>query len=75
MASGNGYDSVARLLLDKGAKMDAAGKVGGTPLPVTSGNGDECVARLLLDKGAKRDAPKSMGGDPPIGTTAKVMRV
>ena len=74
MASGNGYDSVARLLLDKGVKMDAAGKDGGTPLHRASRQGHDSVARLLLDKGAKMDAANSMGGHPSIWPHDKVMR-
>ena len=66
MASSAGHESVARLLLDKGAKVDAASKDGQTPLIVASSAGNESVARLLLDKGAKVDAASKVGQTPLI---------
>ena len=49
VASSAGHKSVAQLLLDKGAKMDAANKDGGTPLHWASRQGHDSVVRLLLD--------------------------
>ena len=61
MASGNGYESVVRLLLDKGAKVESADQDGQTPFHLASGLGHKSVFQLLLDKGSKVDAASKDG--------------
>jgi ankyrin repeat protein len=51
-ASMYGHESVARLLLDRGADMGARTTLGETPLHIASDGGRESVVRLLLDRGA-----------------------
>jgi ankyrin repeat protein len=45
-----------RLLAEKGAVVDAAGKDGLTALYRAAGSGHELVVRLLVEKGAMVDA-------------------
>ncbi|KAF2675923.1 hypothetical protein K458DRAFT_437678 [Lentithecium fluviatile CBS 122367] len=51
-ASVRGHEAVARLLLDKGADVNAQGGDFGNALQAASYGGHELVVRLLLDKGA-----------------------
>jgi ankyrin repeat protein len=52
-AAAQGYEGTARLLLDKGAAVDAAaGAAGVTPLMVASSRACVSVVRLLLSRGA-----------------------
>ncbi|RYP21600.1 hypothetical protein DL767_009217 [Monosporascus sp. MG133] len=55
-AAENGYEDAARLLLGKGANVEAKEHYGWTPLYVAAQNGYEIVTRLLLDKGANVEA-------------------
>ncbi|KAH7478382.1 hypothetical protein FOMA001_g9748 [Fusarium oxysporum f. sp. matthiolae] len=56
-AAENGHEAVVRLLLDRGAYIEAADKhYGRTPLSWAAENGHEAVVRLLLDRGAYIEA-------------------
>jgi ankyrin repeat protein len=46
---------IARLLLERGADVNALSKIQSTPLHVASYNGKLELARLLLDHGAQVD--------------------
>ncbi len=48
----HGYLEVVKLLLDKGAAIDAKNNFGNSALLIASGNGQAEVVKLLLDKGA-----------------------
>ena len=52
---------MAKLLLDKGAAVDAVKKDGWTALMWAANKGHAAVARLLLDKGAAVDAAEEDG--------------
>ena len=49
----SGHDTVTRLLLDMGAKINLAQKDGRTPLYIACMSGHESTVLLLLDRGAK----------------------
>jgi ankyrin repeat protein len=51
-----GLEEVVRLLVDKGANVNAQGGYFGNPLYAASHEGHEAVVRLLLDKGADINA-------------------
>jgi hypothetical protein len=55
-----GLEYITRLLLDKGADVNAQDGLYGNALQAASNNGNEAVVRLLLDKGADVNA---QGGD------------
>ena len=56
-AAEHGHEAVVRLLLDKGADIEAVDREGRmTALLYTTKHGHEVVARLLLDKGANIEA-------------------
>jgi ankyrin repeat protein len=60
-------ESVVRLLLDRGADVNAKTLLGATPLQVaSSANGTEAVVSLLLAKGADPDAAEARGVTPLI---------
>ncbi|KAF2022452.1 hypothetical protein EK21DRAFT_83342, partial [Setomelanomma holmii] len=46
-------EAVVKLLLDKGADVNAQGGEYGKALLAASARGDEAVVKLLLDKGAE----------------------
>ncbi|RYP07260.1 hypothetical protein DL765_009212 [Monosporascus sp. GIB2] len=52
LAVGHGHYKMAKLLLDKGADVNAQGGKYGNPLQAALYRGDEQVIKLLLDKGA-----------------------
>ncbi|KAF8351877.1 ectomycorrhiza-induced ankyrin-domain/NACHT-domain-containing protein, partial [Amanita rubescens] len=56
IASEKGYIGIVRLLLGKGAKVNAKGVQYGNALQAASWEGHVEIARLLLDKGANVDA-------------------
>jgi hypothetical protein len=60
-ASGAGHETVVRILLAKGAALDAASKNGETALMKACRTGNDRVARLLLERGAKVDATENEG--------------
>ncbi|KAJ3496634.1 hypothetical protein NLG97_g2517 [Lecanicillium saksenae] len=55
-AAGYGYNSLVRLLLEKGTPQDAPNERGSTPLHYSVKGGQEATARLLLDNGANLEA-------------------
>jgi ankyrin repeat protein len=57
-----GHYELARLLLDKGADVDAQGGYLGNALQVASYEGHEVVVRLLLEKGANVNAQGGLYG-------------
>ena len=59
-----GHVETARLLLEKGAAVDARTKKGGTALMLACKTGHVEAARLLLEKGADRSLPTPDG--PPL---------
>lgn len=56
MAVRNGYGQIAKLLLDKGADVNALGGEHGHALQAASESGREQIVKLLLDKGADVNA-------------------
>ncbi|RYC80572.1 hypothetical protein BFJ63_vAg16546 [Fusarium oxysporum f. sp. narcissi] len=63
-AAENGHETVVRLLLDWGARTEAADKDGRTPLWWATERGNEAVVRLLLDWGARTEAADKDGRTP-----------
>ncbi|KAJ4200308.1 hypothetical protein NW759_015885 [Fusarium solani] len=63
-AAKNGHGAVVRLLLDRGAHIEAPDKSGRTPLWRAAERGREAVVRLLLDRGAHIEAPDKSGRTP-----------
>ena len=51
-ASKNGHTSVARLLIDRGAKLDEGNVAGDTPLGLAAQFGHIDIVRILIEKGA-----------------------
>ncbi|KAH7268708.1 hypothetical protein B0J15DRAFT_510518 [Fusarium solani] len=58
------HEAVVQLLLDRGALIEAADKVGRTPLWRAAANEREAVVRLLLDRGAHIEAADKWGLTP-----------
>ncbi|KAI5460980.1 hypothetical protein BGZ63DRAFT_455093 [Mariannaea sp. PMI_226] len=52
VASHYGHDAIVKLLLDKGANIEAVDKYKETPLSWAIENGHEAIVKLLLEKGA-----------------------
>ncbi|KAH6681655.1 putative ankyrin repeat-containing protein [Halenospora varia] len=63
-AAANGHEAVVKLLLEKGAGLEAKGGNGQTPLLWAAENGHEAVVKLLLEKGAKLEAKDRSGQTP-----------
>jgi ankyrin repeat protein len=61
-AARNGHEAVVRLLLEKGADVEAKAKYGETALSWAAANGHEAVVRLLLEKGADVEAKAKYKG-------------
>ncbi|RYP87671.1 hypothetical protein DL770_004750 [Monosporascus sp. CRB-9-2] len=64
VASGLGLEAVSKLLLDRGANIEADGKSGWTPLLFAAYYGYETVVELLLDRGADSEAKDETGWTP-----------
>lgn len=56
VASSKGHERVVRLLLEKGADVNAASETIRNALSAASSNGHEGVAQFLLEKGADVNA-------------------
>ena len=70
-AAANGHEAVAKLLLEKGAELEAKDDVyGRTPLSWAAANGHEAVAKLLLEKGAELEAKDDVLGRTPLSRAA-----
>jgi ankyrin repeat protein len=61
---------VVKLLLEKGAELEAKTTYGQTPLSRAAGNGHEAVVKLLLEKGAELET-KDKNGWTPLSCAAK----
>ncbi|KAI5856227.1 ankyrin repeat protein [Tricharina praecox] len=59
-----GYQTVARLLIDRGADVHAGNQNGETPLRLASGRGHIAMVALLLDHGATVSATAPSGTTP-----------
>ncbi|KAK2591217.1 hypothetical protein QQS21_011102 [Conoideocrella luteorostrata] len=68
-----GQEDVAKLLLKKGADIEAKDKYGQTPLSLATEEGREAVAKLLLDKGADIEAKDKHGRTPLSLATKEAM--
>ncbi|KAJ1472108.1 ankyrin repeat-containing domain protein [Baffinella frigidus] len=61
IAASAGYDAVVQILLDEGANINAASKLGVQPLHRASQNGHDAVIELLLLNGADCRARTNAG--------------
>ncbi|KAI2709040.1 hypothetical protein CBS147332_6099 [Penicillium roqueforti] len=59
-----GHETVAKLLLEYGANLEALDRSGSTPLGFAAAYGQENVVRLLLDNGAKVESSDISGRTP-----------
>jgi len=62
IATESGEGQVVRLLLEKGANINATNADGKTPLRTASDKGDERMVQLLLEKGANTDLDSQADG-------------
>ena len=69
IAASNGHLDICRLLIDKGAQMEAKNSFGRTPLHCASYQGHDDIARLLCDHGADVEA-RINGGWRPVHLAA-----
>jgi uncharacterized protein len=60
------YARTARLLLNRGANLEARDRNGSTPLILAAGNGETAVVKLFLDRGADIEARDDYGQTPLI---------
>jgi ankyrin repeat protein len=60
-AAEEGHEAVVKLLLEKGAELEAKDSSGWTALIWAAEKGHEAVVKLLLKKGAKLEANSSFG--------------
>ena len=64
-AANNGHLAICRLLIDKGAQLEAKNSIGWTPLLWAAMEGHVEIVRLLCDRGADVEA-RSVGGWRPL---------
>ncbi|KAJ5765777.1 hypothetical protein N7520_005336 [Penicillium odoratum] len=71
-AARNGHEPVVKLLLDRGADLEAKNHpFGQTPLSWAAKNGHEPVVKLLLDRGADLEAKDDRFGQTPLSWAAE----
>jgi hypothetical protein len=63
-AAANGHLDICRLLIDKGAQMEAKDRYGSTALHYAAGRGQLEIVRLLCDRGADVEARNNYGWRP-----------
>ena len=63
-AAWNGHLAICRLLIDKGAQLQANANAGGTPLHWAAQRGHVEIVRLLCDRGADVEARDNSGYRP-----------
>jgi len=63
-AAFNGHLAICRLLIDKGAKLEAKDIYGNTPLHHVAAQGHVEIVRLMCDRGADIEARDSHGDRP-----------
>jgi hypothetical protein len=63
-AARQGREAVVKLLLEKGAEIEAKDEYGRTPLSWAAGQGHEAVVKLLLEKGAEIEVKDEYGSTP-----------
>ncbi len=63
IASGNGFTEIVKMLLEKGANVNAQDKtvIGLTPLMIAADEGHSETVKMLLDKGADKDFKNPYG--------------
>ena len=66
MAAANGHLAICRLLIDKGAQVEAKDSIGWTPLHLAALRGHVEIVRLLCDHGADVEARTIYGGWRPL---------
>ncbi|KAF4335972.1 ankyrin repeat-containing protein, partial [Fusarium beomiforme] len=72
IASYFGHRVIVKLLLEKGAEIEAKdSKYGQTPLSWAARNGHEAVIKLLLGKGAEIEAKDNLYGQTPLSWAAR----
>ena len=64
IAADTGRTDVVKMLLDRGASVNAVSATLLTPLHVAAGKGYFDIAKMLLDKGASLDAKSNTGETP-----------
>ena len=69
-AAANGNKAVVKLLLEKGAELEAKDGYSRTPLSCAVANGHEAVVKLLLEKGAELEA-KDKDSQTPLSYAAE----
>jgi ankyrin repeat protein len=65
-----GHEAVVKLLLEKGAELEAKDNYGQTPLLWAAENGHEAVVKLLLEKNAELEAKDDNYGQTPLSWAA-----
>ncbi|MDC0857561.1 ankyrin repeat domain-containing protein [Rickettsiales bacterium] len=64
IAAQNGHPEIVKLLLDRGAEVNQAGRYGTTPLHIAAHRGHREAVQLLLDRGAEVNQSDNDGTTP-----------
>ena len=71
-AAGGGHEAVVKLLVEKGAQLEAKDTLyGRTPLSFAAWRGHEAVVKLLVEKGAQLEAKDTLYGRTPLSCAAE----